>query len=83
MTINAGLLACWPFTVTVNVPDKAPVGTIATIVESDQLVTTARVPFSEIVLLPWEAPNPVPVSVTGLPIGLAAGDMLVIVGDCA
>ena len=66
-----------------KVPDEAPGGTIATIAELDQLVTTALVPFSETVLLPWEAPNPVPANVTGLPIGPAAGDMLVIVGDWA
>ena len=83
MTVNEGLLTCWPFTVTANIPDEAPVGTIATMVASDQLVATTLVPFSEIVLLPCEAPNPVPLIVTGDPTGPEVGVMAVIVGAWA
>jgi len=52
VTANVELLAGCPFTVTVNVPEEAPVGTMATIVESDQLVATALVLLSEMVLAP-------------------------------
>ena len=83
MTVNVELLAGWLFTVTVNVPDEAPVGTTATTLVSDQLVATVFVPLSATVLLPWEAPKPVPVIVTGTPTGPEVGAMPVIVGAWA
>jgi len=70
-------------TVTVNVPDEAPVGTIATMLVSDHLVATAVVLVREAVLLPSEAPKLVPVRVTGTPTGPEVGDMPVIVGAWA
>jgi hypothetical protein len=48
-----------------------------------QLVTTAEVPLSETVLLPWLAPKFVPVIVTALPTTPEAGEILEIVGACA
>jgi len=83
VTVNDELLAEAPFTVTLNGPDVALVGTTATMFVSDQLVTTAVVPFKEIVLLPRVEPKLVPVTATELPTGPELGEMLVTVGAWA
>ena len=77
------LFAGWLFTVTVKAPEEAAAGTTATTVVSDQLVATAAVPLRATVLLPCEAPKPVPVIVTGTPTGPEVGEIFVIVGACA
>jgi hypothetical protein len=50
VTVNVELFAFWPPTLTVNVPDEAPTGTIAAIAVLLQLVAVTLVPFSLIVL---------------------------------
>ncbi len=61
------LFTVWLFTVTENGPDVAPDGTNVTMLIWLQLATEALVPLSEMVLVPWVAPNPVPVTVTCSP----------------
>jgi hypothetical protein len=81
VTVNVVLFAGEPPTVTENVPDDDPVGTIALMMVALQLTTGAVVPLSEIVLELWVAPKLVPVIVTRVPTGPVAGDSPVIVGD--
>ncbi len=81
MTVNVELLAPTPLTVTSNVPDVAPDGTMAVMLVDDHAVTAALVEFNETVLLPCVPPKPVPVIVTGIPTGPELGEIAVIVGD--
>jgi hypothetical protein len=45
-----------------------------------QVLIVTAVPFSRTTLLPWEAPNPVPVITTGLPMDPVVADKLLITG---
>jgi hypothetical protein len=81
VTVKEELYAACPPTVTENVPELAPEGTITTMPLSLQLVAVALVPFNATVLLPWLAPNPLPLISTGMPTTPLDGKMLVIVGD--
>ena len=74
------LLTC-PFTVTTTLPEVAPVGTVAAIERSLQLVTGALNPLNVTVLDPCCAPKLVPVTVTGLPTAPDVGDRLVMFGN--
>src|SRR5262249_30984007 len=69
-----------PLTVTVNGPVVAPVGTVATICVSLQLLTAATVPLKVTVELPWLAWKPDPVSVTWVPTVPPTGAMLLTLG---
>src|ERR1700722_10449610 len=55
-------------------------GTVATICVALQLLTVAATPFNLTVLVPCEAPNPVPLIVTDVPTAPLVGDRLVITG---
>lgn len=77
VTVKDALFTVWLFTVTENGPDDAPEGTVAVMLASLQFRTVALVALSEIVLLPWVAPNPVPVIVTSDPTTPDVGDRLV------
>ena len=68
----AGLLGM-PATVTTMLPVVAPVGTGAEMVVSLQLVGLAVIPLNAIVLVTCVAPKPVPVIITGVPIGPLLG----------
>jgi hypothetical protein len=83
VTVKVELVAPTPPTVTSNVPEEAPVGTMAVMLEADQLVTTALVELRETVLLACVAPKFDPAIVTGMPTGPEVGEIAVIVGDCA
>src|SRR5258708_11975823 len=83
VTENDELLAEFPFTVTLNGPDVALVGTTATIAVFDQLATRAVVPFKVTVLLPCAEPKFVPVIATEAPTAPELGETLAIVGACA
>jgi hypothetical protein len=74
-TVNVGLgLLLMLLTVTATGPVAAPAGTFATIWLSVQLETVATVVLNLTVLVPCEAPNPVPVIVVCVPTGPAAGE---------
>jgi hypothetical protein len=79
-TANVELLADRPPTVISKVPEVADVGTSAMMLVLDQFVTTAVVPFREIVLLPCVSPKPLPMIVTGMPTGPDVGEIDVTVG---
>src|SRR5262252_8593293 len=83
VTVNAELLAVWPFTETENGPDDAPDGTIATMLVSLQFVTTALVAPNETVLLPCVGPKFVPVIVTHVPTAPDVGAIEVMPGSKA
>jgi len=72
------LLLKLPF-VTRTQPVVAFVGTGTTIEVSLQLVGVAAVPLNVTVLDPCDTPNPLPLIVTGVPVGPAVGDKLVMV----
>lgn len=82
VTVNATPLLAVPLTVTTTFPLVARDGTEATMLVVDQQVphTVAVVPLNLTVLVPWVAPNPLPVIVTAPPIGAEAGDKLPITG---
>src|SRR5262249_8675884 len=63
-TVNALPLLDTPLTVTVTLPVVAPAGTGATMLVADQFVGVAAVPLNFTVLVPWLAPQFVPVIVT-------------------
>jgi hypothetical protein len=76
VTVKEALFTVWPLTVTENGPDVAPDGTRTTMLVSLQIATTEVVPLSEMVLLPWVAPKPVPAIVTSAPTAPEVGDTL-------
>jgi hypothetical protein len=80
VTVKEELYAVWLPTVTENGPEVAPVGTINPTPVSLQLVAMALVPFSEIALLPWAAPNPLPLICTCIPETPLVVEMLVMSG---
>ena len=69
-----------PPTVTTTDPVVAPEGTIVTMVVALQLVGAAAVPLNVTVLVPWVAPNVVPLIVTESPTTPEVGDRLLIFG---
>ena len=73
-TVNVKPLLPVPDTVTTTFPVVAPVGTIATIEESLQLVVVAAVPLKLTVLAPWLDPKLVPVMVTEAPTAPDVGE---------
>lgn len=66
-TKNPAPLLASPPTVTYKGPKVAPVGTGAVILVALQFVGVAAAPLNVIVLVPCEAPKPVPVMVTEVP----------------
>lgn len=75
-----GLLTVAPATVTANVPEVAPAGTVMVIEVALQLETEQVKLFSVTVLTPCEEPKLVPVMVTELPTWAEVGEMPLIVG---
>jgi len=73
VTTNVAVLLGIPATVTAMLPVVAPVGTGAVMLVSLQLVGIAVIPLKVSVLEPWVVPKPVPVIVTGVPIGPLLG----------
>src|SRR5208282_4816872 len=61
-------------------PEVAPAGIVIVIEVAPQVSIVASIPFSVTMLLPCEAPNPVPEITTWLPTGPAVADRLVITG---
>ena len=61
-------------------PVVAPAGTGTTMLDALQLVGVAVVVLNLIVLVPWLAPNVVPVIVTEVPTAPDVGERLVICG---
>ena len=78
--VKVELFTACPFTVTVNAPEDAAVGTSARMLVSLQFTTPALVVFNETVLLPCVVPNPDPVIVTKVPTGPEVGEIDVILG---
>ena len=75
VTVNKTPLLARPLAVTTTLPVLAPVGTVTVMLESLQLVgVAALIPLKTTVLLPWVAPKPLPLMVTAVPAGPAAGD---------
>lgn len=73
-------LLALPPTVTITFPVVAPLGTVAMMLVSLQLVTVAPVPLNVTVLVPWAAANPVPVIVTDVPAKPPTGERPVMLG---
>ena len=67
-------------TVTTTPPVVTPTGAGTAMLVDDQLVGVAVTPLNVTVLDPWVVPKFVPVIVTGVPAGPAAGERLVSVG---
>ena len=70
-------------TTTGTAPSATPLGTVATMLVSLQVVAVAEIPPNVTVLVPCVAPKPVPAIVTAVPIGPDAGVKLAIVGATA
>ena len=81
VTVKLALVAPTPPTVTSNVPEVAPDGTVAVMLVVDHVTTAALVEFNVTVLPTCVAPKPVPVIVTGMPTGPELGEIAVIAGD--
>ncbi len=81
MTVNVELVAVLLLTVTPNVPVVAPDGTRTVMLVVDQVKTEAVVEPNTTVLVPWLAPNPLPVIVTGMPTGPDVGEIAEMLGD--
>jgi hypothetical protein len=81
-TVKETELLAAPLTVitTLAAPGKRPLGTLATILATPQLVTVAVAPPKVSVLVPCVEPKFVPVIVTEVPIGPEVGDRLLIDG---
>src|SRR6201993_5572410 len=69
VTVKFPPLLGTPLSLTMTLPDVAPVGTGATMLLAFQLVGVARVPLNESVLAPCVAPKLAPLIVTEVPIG--------------
>lgn len=67
-------------TVTMTLPVAAPAGTVSTMLVSDQVVIDAATPPKVTALVPWVAPNPVPVIVIEAPTAPEVELRLVIIG---
>src|SRR6266702_1476798 len=74
------LLGDIPDTLTTKLPLAVPLGTVATMLVSLQLVTTTFAPLKVTALVPCVAPNPDPVNVTAVPGTPEVGDIDVISG---
>jgi hypothetical protein len=74
-----GLLST-PLACTTTFPVVAPVGTGTTMLVSLQLVGVPAFVLNFTVLLPCVAPNPLPVTVTEVPMGAAVGERVAIFG---
>src|SRR6476619_316399 len=68
------------FTVTSSGPEEAPLGTLATICVSLQLVTEAGTPLKVMVLSRWVVWNPLPEIVIAVPPIPPEGDVALILG---
>jgi hypothetical protein len=79
-TVKLTPLLAWLDTVTTTFPVVAPLGTGTTILDALQLVGVAVVVLNLTVLVPWVAPNVVPVMVTDAVTAPEAGDRLVMCG---
>ena len=79
-TVKLTPLLAWLDTVTTTLPVVAPVGTGTTMLVALQLVGVAVVVLNLIVLVPWLAPNVVPVIVTDAPTAPDVGERLVMCG---
>src|SRR5713226_3516958 len=79
-TVKVTPLLADPPTVTTTAPVVAPAGTGATMLVALQLVGVAAVPLNVTVLVPWVAPNVVPLIVTESPTTPEVGDRLLIFG---
>jgi len=80
VTVKVDALLTTPPTVTTTLPLVAVAGTGTTMLVADQLVGVAAVPLKVTELVPWEAPNPVPVMVVGVPTGPDPGATVVMTG---
>jgi hypothetical protein len=67
-------------TETAKGPEVAPDGMVIVMDVAPQELIVAKLPFSVTMLLPWDAPKPVPEITTWLPIAPAVGETLVITG---
>ncbi len=79
-TVKLTPLLSTPLAFTTTFPEVAPVGTGTTMLVSLQLVGVPALVPNLTVLLPWVDPKPLPVIVTELPTGAAAGERLAMFG---
>ena len=79
-TVNETPLLAMLATVTTTLPVVAPVGTGTTIELALQLVVVAAVPLNETVLVPREAPNPLPLMVIDAPTAPVFGERPLMTG---
>jgi hypothetical protein len=79
-TVKVTPLLADPPTVTTTDPVVAPEGTGVTMLAAVQLAGVAAVPLNVTVLVPWVAPNVVPLIVTESPTAPEAGDRALIFG---
>jgi hypothetical protein len=79
--LTVPLLGC-PATLTTTLPAVAWLGTAATMLVLLQLLGVAATPLNVILLAPvaWLFPNPVPFTVTRVPLTAVVGEILVITG---
>jgi len=80
ITVNGAPLLAKPATVMTTFPVVAPTGTGAVMPVLLQRVGFAAVPLNVIVLVPCDAPKPVPPIVTGVPTDPEVGPRLVMLG---
>jgi hypothetical protein len=80
LTVNVIALLATPPTDTVTGPEVAPVGTLATIDDADQLVIVADLPLNATTLVPCDEPKFDPEIVTEVPIRPLVGESEPIVG---
>src|SRR4051794_12836109 len=80
VTVKTTPLLAWPATVTMTLPVVAVEGMGTRMLVALQLFGVAVVPLKLTVLVPCVAPKFVPVIVTNVPTGPAAGERLVMLG---
>ena len=80
VTAKLAALLARPATDTTTRPVVAPVGTGTTMLVALQLVEVAAVPLNVTVLVPCDAPKPVPPIITGVPTDPDDGLKLVMLG---
>lgn len=80
VTVKAWPLLATPLTVTTTLPEVAPVGTWTCKRVALQETQVTGVPLNFTVLLPWDAPKPLPIMATNVPTGPDCGVITVIVG---
>src|SRR5947209_19525211 len=76
-TVKLTPLLAVPPAFTTTLPVVAPLGTVAVMLVALQLVAVAVVPLNLTVLLPWVAPNPLPLIVMEAPTAPEFGDRVV------